>query len=304
MKKISLFLIVGLMFLMTACEKEIIEVEDDIDSEIDLHPTDIYEGEDDFIFLVNNSQSGIATMERYFQVEFTSLKYTPIKNEVCFSFDMTDEEFPNATYYLILQEKGSMVTLQQMSFTLGSESTTNGGCFNAMSKEITYEILVGKTDRDDLNPTSYIDAVGSIEFKDPNFDERSKLGNISFEHEALEEYTEDHLPYIKYGLTIGDEDEIISDISIFVYEADFNILVKQIDYNITSVNRNNSNIILRNILIDDLAPNVEYIVYVKINGNDNISDFEDILIRHETVKTPHITFGSGVSYHSLFIDII
>ncbi len=261
------------------------------------------EAPDDFIINVVNSSITSATMERYFHVEFTDIEYKPFLNELCITFEMDDIEHRNATYYMMLQSETSILTLQQLAFTIGSSTTTHGGCFNAMSKEITYNILIGKVDDDDLNPTDYIEAVASISFKDPNFNERARLESKLLTFDNQIEYTIDELPFINYEITFEDNGVAIEEVKVNLYELDFGSFIEGRTITITEAERNESGVFLPNILFDSLAPNVDYCIVVFISGNDGFDSFDNLRVGRDDFTSGCFNWPCGTSYTDLFAGI-
>jgi len=296
---LSLFLLLGCDFGKTTTTTTMTSTTtEDEYSEVDISVPDYFSYQLTTIPYVDDGY------DKLFNVEFLSLSFTPIKNQVCFTYNLEDSDYAHATYYMILQKKNVMLPLQQQSFAMSSKDGSNGGCFTAMSEETAYEIIIGKVDRDDLNPSTYIEGVASIEFTDTFYDERLKLGTMSLTHDGVEEYTFDSAPFFNYDFSVMDSGESIDVVTVMLYENIFDTLVESKTFEITISQRSGDYVMLNDILFDDLSPNIDYKIKVYISGNDGFDDYSNIYFAGQTITSSRITNNGGVSFDGLYAEIL
>lgn len=242
--------------------------------------------------------------DKYFYIYFKEIIYQPISNQLCIIFDYYDEDYERAQYYMIGQEKGVNLTLQQLSYIKSNQEGEHGGCFNFMSKETTYEIRIGKIDQDDLNPSPIMEAVAIIEFIDHNYSERHKIGSKSLNFDQALTYTYDSIPSVSLDISIDDQYEIINQVVLGLYEPETNILLEVYTIELSELKWNNEKLIIDNYVIPNLAPYTDYQVKVYISGHNGIETFTNVLVINGYFTSQSITYPLGYRRHGFFATII
>ena len=313
MKKITLLVIILSSFLLVGCElnqgdlectgnQEIID-DECVNKEPLEQPLDISDGTEGFEVSVSNSLEGGLLSDKYFGVVFTSVTYEPVTGDVCIQYDINDEDYANATYYVVLQEDNSLLTHQQSSFTLSSKTASNRNCFDNIQSSNLHHILIGKVDKDDLNPTDYIEAVGRVSFRDVHYEDRARIDQIDLTHEDIPEDTEGDLPYARFKLKVNDN-RSVTDVKIKLYEKEFDNLIETQEYEITSSLRLSTKFFLNNIWFEDLAPGVKYYIVITASGNDGFTDYEDVFIAKDDFTSGCFNWMCGVSFVDLYAGIL
>lgn len=238
--------------------------------------------------------------DKYFYIDFKEIIYQPMLNEICIRFDYHDEDYEQATYYMIGLEKGTHRTLQQLSYIKSNQEGEHGGCFNFMLKETTYQILIGKRDLDDLNPSSSIEPVAIIEFIDHNYHERHKVGSMNLSYDPSTTYTYDSIPYVSLDMTIDDPHEIINQVVLELYEPETNLLLQTYTIEINYLKWNNEKLIIENYAIPNLAPHTDYHIKVYISGHNGIEPFTNVHVLNSYFTSQSITYNNGFRKHGFF----
>jgi len=318
MKKILTMIILSLIFALSSCdsdeEVEVIECtgnkelvdgicQDKVDIGSFLGTKLNAMVPDGFEYTVTNSQEQSFKLEKYFTVNFTSLSYSPVEGEVCVQFQVEDDDYEHANYYIILQKSNSILTLQQYSFSMNSSANSNGGCFDAITGEETYKILVGKIDEDDLNPTSYIESVAFVSFSDTHFNDRNRIEEISLTHDDIEDETNGEDPSVNYHIRLQDNNAI-SKVNIGLYEMDYGYLIETKEYIITENERDSNGILLNDVLFDNLAPGVDYKIEIEVTGNDGFDDFSNLNIAKDDFTSGCYNWRCGTAYVEMYAGII
>lgn len=242
--------------------------------------------------------------DKYFYIYFKEIIYQPITNQLCIIFDYHDEDYERARYYMIGQEKGVNLTLQQLSYVKSNQEGEHGGCFNFMNKETTYEIIIGKIDQDDLNPSPMMEAVAFIEFIDHNYSERHKIGSKSLNFDQSLTYTYDSIPSVSLDISVDDQFEIINQVVLGLYEHGTNILLEVYTIELSELKWNNEKLTIDNYVIPNLAPFTDYQVKVYISGHNGIETFTNVLVLNGYFTSQSITYPLGYRRHGFFATII
>ena len=241
--------------------------------------------------------------DKYFYVYFKEIIYQPITNQLCIIFDYDDEDYERAQYYMIGRDKGTLITLQQLSYIKSNQEGEHGGCFNFMSSEKTYEILIGKIDQDDLNPTAVMEPVAVIEFIDHNYNERHKIGSKNLSYDPSTTYTYDSMPYVSLDMTIDDPHEIINQVVLGLYEPETNHLLETYTIGINYLKWNNEKLIIENYVIPNLAPHTDYHIKVYISGHNGIETFTNVHVLNSYFTSQSITYYNGFRKHGFFAAV-
>ena len=241
---------------------------------------------------------------KYFLIEFKEISYNPVKNEICLVFTYNDPEYVHAKYYMIGREKGTYLTSQQLSYSISKPTGTHGGCFNFMNKEATYEILIGKIDSDDLNPTSYMEAVGSIEFIDKNYNERKKIGRSILAINPSIDYTYDQVPSITLDINIEDVHQIIDTVILQLYDEENDTFEESFTLESSEMSWSEGILSVKDYQIDGLAPYLDYRIKMYISGYNGFEEFEGILVQTRDFKSQNVTDSVGFRRHGFFAEIV
>ena len=319
MKKLSLFLLVcvGFVFL-SACfqgssfvetstpsvESSSIVIADNTLVQVKPNVLETTSITDDFDFRMFAMHHISLIKDKYFYVYFKDIIYQPISNNMCVIFDFQDEDYERATYYMIGREKGSLLTAQQLSYVVSNETGSHGGCFTFMNKEATYEILIGKIDRDDLNPSTHIEAVAVVEFTDPHYDDRHKIGTSTLTFDPSIDYTYDTIPSKSFDFMIEDTYHIIQSVKVALFADDSNTLLDTSTITLDQLRWQNNKLVIDNYIINDLAPYVNYRVKVYIDGFNGFEQFSDILVQNQRFTSQNITYSKGYRQHGFFAEVI
>ncbi|MFU8793682.1 MAG: hypothetical protein ACNA7K_06625 [Acholeplasmataceae bacterium] len=242
--------------------------------------------------------------DKYFQVHFKEVIYQPVKNRVCIIFDYEDEDYERATYYMVGRKKGSLLTAQQLSFVVSNPTGEHGGCFTFMSEQTTYEILIGKIDKDDLNPTAHMEAVAVMTFTDKNYNQRHKLGTSTLAFGPSMDYTYDQIPSVSLDIVIEDAAQIIDSVVIKLFEESSERLLETHIVPSNLLKWESNRLVIHDYLIDDLAPYVDYRVKVYVTGFNGIETFTEVDLINQTFKSQNITYSKGFRRHGFFAETI
>lgn len=257
-----------------------------------------------FEFNLYAMQSISLIKDKYFYVYFTGIIYEPVINRVCILFDYQDEDYERANYYMIGRKKGTLLTAQQLTFVVPNETGSHGGCFTFMTEATIYEILIGKIDRDDLQPSTYMEAVAVVEFADSHFSDRYKVGLSTLTFDPSTDYTYDTIPSESLDISIEDADQNITNVELELIEAETNILLETYTIPQTMLTWANDKLFINNFVINDLAPYLDYRVKVYVSGFDGMDDFSSILVQNQRFKSQSITDSGGYRRHGFFAEVI
>lgn len=238
--------------------------------------------------------------DKYFDVEFTEIKYFPMKNEVCVSMSINDDSYQRATYHIVLRIHNSLTTRTRASFTLSQEKQNITECFNTIESGNEYEIVLGKLDRDDLNPTSYIEVVGGVVFSDDSYDSRERIGRIDVTQIDIPIIKIEHEPYVQLMIQIESTIGLINSIDLNIYTRNSFKYVKTVNVPISEDVYRNGKYILQKVLIEGLAPDCEYIVVLKGSGTDTVDEYTDQFLKKIYITAPTYFNAAQNSYHGLY----
>ena len=212
--------------------------------------------------------------ETYIDVTITDIMYSPLKKQVCFTYFIHDPQYPRATYYIILQEKTSLLTRQQITIFGGTSDFSGRSCVDVTDLTVDYRIVIGKDDSDNLNPIyGYIEGSAWIEFKDIHKNERKQV-TIKSRSDSTPDTTR-NIQYssVNYSFQIEDKGQAITEVKLLLKDS-FNNTVTTKTYAVDSI-RSGSKITVVEGSFDFLAPNVDYNVEVHVSGHDGVDDFTD-----------------------------
>jgi len=260
---------------------------------------------EDVTFDVYGYNSGYNFPEVYIDINFTLISYSPVQNEICIKFDVHDQNPAHATYYAIMQDTAHYLTREQQQFFGGGNNFTAGACFDISDRSMTYRIIVGKYDTDNLNRTpGKIEASAWIEWHDPYWTSRNTF-DVGARTNTTEEYSESLTESnASFEFTINDPDDCISNILVVLREP-LGTMIDYLEFDASTL-KSGDNINVSGGF-DGLAPYAEYTIEVYVDGNDGHDDFNQEYLFQMTLRTAKVLgqedMYNVVSYHGLFAVI-
>lgn len=82
-----------------------------------------------------------------FDISVTDIYYNPLNHNVCVTYDIDDDDYVNATYYVVMQEKSTWRSVDSKIFNIISSQFHHQDCFY-VPNEKAYRIIIGKYDSD------------------------------------------------------------------------------------------------------------------------------------------------------------
>lgn len=244
--------------------------------------------------------------QTYIDVTISDISYSPLRQQVCFSYDIHDPGYARATYYIILQDTVHLLTREQIIVFGGSSDFSGRSCVNVDDKTLDYRIVIGKDDLDNLNPTyGYIEGSAWIEFSDSHKNERKHISIKSYTDTTPDETTDIKYSSVAYSLQIEDLDRTITRLEVYLRDT-FDNIIDAKAYDSTEIMVNDK-LTITNDFFSNLAPNVDYKIEVYATGNDGVDDFEDaflFIISCTSSRFPGQSTSHLISaYHGLYAVI-
>ena len=242
-------------------------------------------------------------LQRDFDGSYSDVNYNPITQTLSLKASITDKYFRNATYYLVGRYVGSK-SEERKSFTLYTSIASFSYTFYGVDLSREYEILLAKVDADNLNPTIVLDSVCTLTLYDEQHNQRYyPTQNDVIDHNSLF-INNDEIPFIDVSLLYNDTQSSITSFEIVLYN-DYDkkaIESKHIDIDVS--NYDGSIISLNHLTFNNLSPNTDYLLQLRITGNDGIDDFN--MVTFETFKITTPSYENSYmedSFHGLFAVI-
>lgn len=245
--------------------------------------------------------------ETYIDVEISEIDYSPLRQQVCFWYDIHDKEYARATYYVILQDTQRTLTRQQIVINGGQSHFSGSACVNVADLSLEYRIIIGKDDSDNLNPTyGYIKGSAWIEFSDGNKHKRKLITNKSYSNTTPEETANLKASLVSYSFEIEDLNSAIETIVVVIKDT-FNNIVEAKAFTSSEIRNSENKLKVTNDIFEGLAPNVDYKIDVYAYGNDGVDDFEKAFLFRINAKSSRLmgqTSSDLVSaFHGLYAVI-
>ncbi|MDD3477826.1 MAG: hypothetical protein PHP32_03035 [Candidatus Izemoplasmatales bacterium] len=160
MKKILLVIAaISLSLVLFGCDR--VTTSETTTSTLDDAVTEESEG---YITIRTWSNDGSTILaDKYMDAEFLNVSYTPANKQVCFDMKVFDLDYRTSDYYFLTRERGSTLTESQLKFNISMAAQTSTYC---MGLSVTDEIVVVKSNSDDLNPTSMLDVMALLQVDD------------------------------------------------------------------------------------------------------------------------------------------
>ncbi len=247
--------------------------------------------------------SELQQVQKYFLAFFSYVDYTPLTKSLTVTVNVSDADYHGAKYYLVGRYQGD-ASEERKHFVFGSSSGSLKYTFDNVNLSRTYEVLVAKTDTDDLNPSMTIFSVCTLEISDPFYDNRSAVSLLTSNDNSPEYLAYDETPYIDLHIEYSDEDQSITQLALGLYSSYDKTLIEERYVEINSSNWAQGIITLDSILYEDLSPFQEYLVQVYATGNDGVDSFELAILGTYSIAAP--TYENSYiedSFYNLYATI-
>jgi len=223
--------------------------------------------------------------QQFFYASFSSVKYFPITKSLTVTVVIGDADYHGAEYYLVGRYKGSP-SEERKHFVFGESSGQLTYTFDNVDLSNTYEVLVTKVDSDDLNSSSTLFSVCTLELNDPHASERYEVTKESSTNNAPEFLEADEMPFVDVSIVYADEHQAINQLIIALYSNYDKTLISDMTIDIDSSYYDNGFITLDHILFSELSPAQEYIVQIYGSGNDGVDSFTQLTLDSLLVVAP------------------
>ncbi|PKK97665.1 MAG: hypothetical protein CVV56_08465 [Tenericutes bacterium HGW-Tenericutes-1] len=244
--------------------------------------------------------------EVYIDIEFTLITYSPVLDQVCVQFDVHDDNPLHASYFMLLHDVNSFSFKTQSQFYGGGKKDfSSGGCFNIIDRSLKYRLHIGKFDLDNEDFVfGQIEVSAYIDISDQNILTRKAVEVLS-SSDKTPDYSQSMTESIaSFEFVLKDTSDAISHMTVVIKETLGNT-VDSLEYDAASLRQND--LITVTGSFDKLAPNVEYTIYVYVDGNDGYDDFEHEYVLKKTLISAYFegqsTVHSSKAYHDLYAVI-
>jgi len=265
MKK--LLILVILIFTLFGCQSESDSTEVSFES---IHPQ--YEGYATNI-TIEETNFNETLPQKAFTVDIISIIYSPIIRRVEIEYKITDNYYQNALY-LTVKKVG--LNDEKIQHVLNSRSQTFKEKFNNVDLSGDFQILFGKFDGDDLNPSPNAIAVKTLTLFDKKKDERHQ---VFLSSQTITDFklgaTESH---IRMNYALQDEDEMIEKLDVVLIENVTHFEIEKISLSMEDLVREGNTLSFSELTFTKAKPGIKYDIIVVAAGNDGIDDFEEIVI--------------------------
>lgn len=217
--------------------------------------------------------------EKHFGAYFYDIEFTPIKDNISFSYCISDEDYQNATYILAMRESNSSVIHTFSTFSIGYKSVSFSSSFKLPLDLNNPEIIIAKIDLDDLNPRGSIDPVAGFNIIDSYKNQRKSLGTQkSTDKTPSETSIQYKVSYAQFDYFLEDPEEVVSKLTFILYDDEygFNVL-DYIEYDRDDILFEDNKLTFRNVMFRNILPEKEYRIGVVITGSNGIIDIENLL---------------------------
>ncbi|GEM_PF-2925489 len=216
--------------------------------------------------------------EQFFYARYTEVKFNPVTKDLCFHVLIGDTEYIGANYYLVGRVVGSTLNEDRTVFRIASSTADKSFCLNNIDLSEDYEVLIAKSDQDDLNSSSTIFSVSTLTLYDPAHESRGRVVLDEIVDNSPNYLLTSELPYIDLSIQYEDVHRCIEHIEIVLF-ADFNKeAVRSIKLDIDESYYTGDILNLTQVLFEELSPNMDYLIQLFISGNDGVDDFTDVTL--------------------------
>ncbi len=301
MMKKTIVLTLFLLFILTGCafskDDENLSDVNDPNSEDIRYDTGSHDGEN-------------IDTAKFADVSFTDYTYTPFTQKLCFTINITDTSYRSSEYWLIQRPEGSTRTESQVSFTIDSESDS---VYHCEGYTPGYEIVIGKYNKTEHYDSTTLEPLAWITAEDDKHHERVWTESHHFiekdlptdSKEANDRIKAIGSPYIAFEFMANDPHRVYEGIYLEVYYRPFDTIYKTMEIPLTEDMYDGDQLLLPEIIIDELPPDVTFDVYYYLKGTDGVEDYDytQFGYRTETSSTTGFTSFVKNAYPGLWADI-
>ena len=247
--------------------------------------------------------------EKYAQIQLSNLEYHPFTKNLCFTMDISDDDYITTNYWIIKRTRGTIRTESQISFKMNSSKKSFHHC---ESYNPDLEIVFGLVNSKDLNPTTSIDVLAWITVDDEKENNRvyPEGGHFTTRYftsdEIYIEKLEPDNPYILMDYLFTDSARLYKGMYIELYYRPFDILYQTKEIVFTEEMYVSDTIDLDTLLFEDLPPNVEFEINYYFKGTDGVDTYDYVYFGSRTVSSSSTGMTSQIvnSYPGLWANII
>ncbi|MBU1094709.1 MAG: hypothetical protein KKH01_09655 [Firmicutes bacterium] len=231
-----------------------------------------------------------------FDISITDIQYNPLNQNICVTYDLSDENYVNSTHFVVMQKRTTWISVDENVITLNESQHHGQNCFYVPDSS-DYRIIIGKIDLDTLvNFDGTINGTIWVDFDDPDFDSRKHVQDINIIDQTGDAPVGSIYSQIEYGFEFNDQNHILDDITVELQTMDKLILDQHFfdKDELCSL----SSCQIDTDAFNHLSPYVDYQIVAKASGNDGIDDFENQVIAIKTIKTPVLSYWGNLIYAS------
>lgn len=249
------------------------------------------ESDDEYItYSTSSIPEGYYPIYFRFDAFFLNPQYNPVINQLCFDLHIIDYEHSTSIYSLRTRNPSDSKSSMSIAHTFVLETTDSISNF-CIEYESGHEVLISKDNlRNDSHlyefcPEAYLIA------EDSKASERMKIGDSRMTENTPDAIDFTVYPYLDFSFKCDDPNRLISSIKlVLVYEPENRIIGDKV-IQITENLYKGDQLVVPNITIDILPPELSFTVKYYFAGNDGVNDFSDLYIGQETSTTPHYSVG-------------
>lgn len=254
---------------------------------------------------IYHHNSKVDLPEVYIDIEFTLITFSPVLDQVCVQFDVHDDNPSHAYYYMLLQDNDNSFKTQSQFYSGGKKDFSVGGCFNLVGRSLKYRLHIGKFDLDNVNFVyGQIEVSAYIDISDPNIGMRKSIEVISSSDKTPDFSQSVTESIASFEFVLKDTTDAITNMTVVLKETLGNT-VDTLEFDAASLR--NNDLIKVTGSFEKLAPNVEYTIYVYVDGNDGYDDFDSEYVLKKTLVSAYFvgqsTYNSSMAYHDLYAVI-
>lgn len=288
MKKILLVLAaISLSLVLFGCDR--VTTSETTTSTLDDAVTEESEG---YITIRTWSNDGSTILaDKYMDAEFLNVSYTPANKQVCFDMKVFDLDYRTSDYYFLTRERGSTLTESQLKFNISMAAQTSTYC---MGLSVTDEIVVVKSNSEDLNPTSMLDVMAFLQVDDAMAESRlyPEDGGYFTANIVTTKMLSESTPYVDFHFYREDSHRLLTSLYLEVYYEPFDAVIATKLIEITDEMYDGDVLEFKHIIIDGLSPDTDFEVRLYCSGNDGVEDYEYVWYATRSATSSRITDSS------------
>lgn len=314
MKKILYIVLFLAMFILVGCSHSDLDDIDDPDQIEDTDPnvkpneTTIFK--DGVLTYTSWSHNGInISPEKYAEIKLSELKYHPFTNDLCFTMNISDDDYNTTNYWIVKRMRGSSLTESQISFKMNTRNKTFHHC---ESYNPDLEVVFGLKNSKDLNPSTSLDVLARITVDDDKKNDRvypeggGHFTTRNFTNVEISERLEPDNPYILMDFQFKDSARLYTGMYMELYYRPFDNVYQTKEIVFTEEMYVNDTIDLDTILFEDLPPDVEFEIHYYFKGTDGVDTYDYVYFGNRTVTSTRTGMTSQIvnAYPGLWANII